>query len=108
MSLEPKTPLSTERIRNLYSWAYAWRSEDHLEGGDADLSRLRETNRVEFDSWLAEHDRTVADAVLSAAEDHIIGEDDHEWARNARGSSISYPTVMEALDATREDFEVSS
>lgn len=53
--------LPTDRIRDLYSWAYAWRTAD--DEGETDLSSVRDSNRAEFDAWLTEHDRQVkADA----------------------------------------------
>ena len=57
----PSDPLTTDRIRDLYAWAYAWRSADDIEGGDTDLSRIRSANRDDFDRWLVEHDRATAE-----------------------------------------------
>jgi len=51
------TKLSTERVGDLFAWAYAWRSED--DPSATDLSGLRASNRAEFDTWLAEHDRAL-------------------------------------------------
>jgi hypothetical protein len=50
--------LTTERIRNLYTWAYAWRTADDPDEGD--LSAVRASNAAEFDAWLAAHDAEVA------------------------------------------------
>lgn len=49
----PERTPSTERVRDLYSWAFAWRISDDLEAGETDLSGLRATQRAEFDRWLA-------------------------------------------------------
>ena len=55
--------LSMERMRDLYSWAYAWRSKDSARDGEADLSGLRDSNRAEFDRSLAAHDAALEAAV---------------------------------------------
>ncbi|TFD58061.1 hypothetical protein E3T43_07390 [Cryobacterium sp. Hh7] len=74
------TKISTERVRDLFSLATAWRSEDPR--GGTDLSGLRASNRAEFDMWLAEHDRTVAaDARNDAMVDAVA------WARSCSGES---------------------
>jgi hypothetical protein len=44
-------PLSDERVRDLFAWAYAWRSADG--DGETDLSGVRARNRAEFDRWFA-------------------------------------------------------
>jgi hypothetical protein len=59
------TKLSTERVGDLFAWAYAWRSEDDPSG--TDLSGLRASNRAEFDTWLAAHDAEVKADALEAA-----------------------------------------
>jgi len=60
---------TTKRVRDLFTWAYAWRTADYPEDGDVDLSVLRARNRAEFDRWLAGHDREVsAKAVEDAAD----------------------------------------
>jgi len=79
---------TTEEVRYGYT--------DHTGG---DLS-------AEFNRWLAAHDAEVRAETLDAAQDHLLGEDDPDWAREAHHSSVSYPTVMEALDATRDDFAI--
>lgn len=59
---------TTERVRDLFTWAYAWRTKDDAD--DTDLSKVRASNRAEFDRWLAEHDREVrAKAIEDAAAD---------------------------------------
>jgi len=50
---------SFERVRDVYSWAYAWRTRDNVDEGESDLSGLRESNRAEFDRSLAAHDAAV-------------------------------------------------
>ena len=56
---------SIERVADLYSWAYAWRSQDGDD--DTDLSALRKRNRAEFDRALeAEVVRRVAEAKAEA------------------------------------------
>jgi hypothetical protein len=49
---------TTARIRDLFTWAYAWRTADDAD--ETDLSSLRASNREQFDVWLAEHDREVS------------------------------------------------
>jgi hypothetical protein len=66
MTTETATPLSTDRVRNLYSWAYAWRTED--DGDETDLSATRERQRVEFDAWLRAHDAEVWDEGYKAGD----------------------------------------
>lgn len=58
---------TTERVRDLFTWAYAWRTEDSTDGDEpeTDLSGLRASNRAEFDRWLAEHDREVAERTIA-------------------------------------------
>ena len=52
---------SIERVADLYSWAYAWRSRDGDD--DTDLSSVRKRNRAEFERALeVEVARRVADA----------------------------------------------
>lgn len=46
---------TTEQIARMYSYAYAWRSEDGED--QADLSDMRNKQAEEFHAWLAEHDR---------------------------------------------------
>jgi hypothetical protein len=66
MGTEVKRTLTTERVADLYAWAFAWRSSD--DAGSTNLSGLRTSNRAEFDTWLAEHDRAVkAEALEEAA-----------------------------------------
>lgn len=60
--------LSTVGIRRMYSCATSWRLDDDLEGGDTDLSQVREQQAAEFDRWLEQHDSDVA----KAAEERII------------------------------------
>jgi hypothetical protein len=52
--------MTTDRIRNLYSWAFAWRTSDDVEHGETDLSAVRDKQRAEFDRWLADRDKEVA------------------------------------------------
>jgi len=56
---------SIERVADLYSWAYAWRSQDGDD--DTDLSALRKRNRAEFERALeVEIARRVAEAKAEA------------------------------------------
>ncbi|GAA4774420.1 hypothetical protein [Microbacterium gilvum] len=48
---------SLDRVRDLYSWAYAWRTED--AEGETDLSGLRASQRAEFDRMIAAHDAAL-------------------------------------------------
>ena len=65
MSDELRDEPSIERVADLYSWAYAWRSRDGDD--DTDLSALRKRNRAEFDRALdAEVARRVAEAKAEA------------------------------------------
>jgi hypothetical protein len=59
---EGKNALSTQRVRDLYSWAYAWRTKDGED--DTDLSSVRAANRAEFDAWLTAHDADLVAEVL--------------------------------------------
>jgi hypothetical protein len=68
--------LSTERIADLFTMAFAWRSED--PEGRTDLSGLRASNRAEFDAWLDAHD-----AGLVAERDKALAERDASRAVNA-------------------------
>lgn len=54
----PDEPLTTEQIRNFYSWAYAWRTKD--DEGATDLSTQRFLQRAEFNKWLFQHDSDLA------------------------------------------------
>lgn len=103
MSDTEYTP-TLDRIRDLYGWSVAWRADQLTDRPD--LERLRERQFTEFDDALSAYTAGVRAETLAAAQDHLLGEDDPEWAREAHGSSVSYPTVMEALDATRDDFDI--
>ena len=59
-----KTPLTTDRIRDLYSWACAWRTEDDATEGESDLSGMRTSQRAEFNRWLAAHEAEVVGRIL--------------------------------------------
>lgn len=59
----PRT-LTTDRIRDLYSWACAWRTEDDATEGESDLSGMRTSQRAEFDRWLAAHEAEVVGRIL--------------------------------------------
>lgn len=43
----------------MYSWAYAWRTQDNIEEGDTDLSYLRTQQAAEFQAALEAHDAEV-------------------------------------------------
>lgn len=57
--------LITDRVRDLYSWAYAWRVDDG--DGDTDLSGLRARQAAEFDAWLEAHDTEIIAAERAIA-----------------------------------------
>tara|TARA_R110002051_G_scaffold1853_2_gene10168 strand:- start:4923 stop:5279 length:357 start_codon:yes stop_codon:yes gene_type:complete len=82
MSDTEYTP-SFERVRDVYSWAYAWRTRDNVDEGDTDLSGLRESNRAEFDRALAAHDREVAakaaKQALRVLADELVGGSSLLW-----------------------------
>lgn len=59
----PRT-LTTDHIRDLYSWACAWRTEDDATEGESDLSGMRTSQRAEFDRWLAAHEAEVVGQIL--------------------------------------------
>jgi hypothetical protein len=61
--------MSIKRIRDEYSFATAWRSQDRA--GQRDLSVLRESNRAEFDAALAEHDRATAEKAWQEGVRHV-------------------------------------
>jgi hypothetical protein len=97
MNGDKSTP-TTDRIRNMYSWAYAWRTAD--DEGETDLNSLRGTLRAEFDGWLAEHDRAVLSEAADALDRQLdrIGKRPHTravWALNslrARAAAIREET----------------
>lgn len=60
-----------ERIAQMYSWAYAWRTDDDVEGGDTDLSAVRASQRAEFDRALAAHDTQLQQQTLNNTADTI-------------------------------------
>lgn len=64
-----KPPISIERVRDLYSFATAWRAED--AEGQRDMSALRESNRAEFDAALAEHERATAEKAWQEGVRHV-------------------------------------
>ena len=72
--------VSTKHICNLYTIAYAWRSEDPQ--GGTDLSGLRDSNAAEFERWLAAHDAEVA-ATEQARIATVIAEDAETWEATA-------------------------
>ena len=68
MSDELRDEPSIERVADLYSWAYAWRSRDGDD--DTDLSALRKRNRAEFERALeVEIARRVAEARMAGYRD---------------------------------------
>ena len=74
---------SIERVADLYSWAYAWRSRDGDD--DTDLSALRKRNRAEFDRALeAEVVRRVAEAKAEA------WDEGYESAHAVLGRHVGY------------------
>lgn len=52
-----QTPPSIPRIRDLYSWTTAWRSD--VPEGRYDLAKMQDDLRSEFDRALAAHDRQI-------------------------------------------------
>lgn len=99
---EGYTP-SFDRVRDLYSWAYAWRTEDGED--DTDLSGLRKSNRAEFDRAVAEHDAEVLEVLAN----RLLGDEAVlEAARELAGlePGESWPTNDELggnLTGTRDD-----
>ena len=69
---------SFARVRDVFSWAYAWRTRDNVDEGETDLSGLRESNRAEFDRAMQAHDREVAAKALRDAADRYNAETDPE------------------------------
>ncbi|KRD36825.1 hypothetical protein ASE27_10235 [Oerskovia sp. Root918] len=58
---------TTERVRDLFTWAYAWRPTD--EPGSTDLSRLRASNQAEFDRWLAAYEASIRERIAQDIND---------------------------------------
>lgn len=87
-----KKPITDERARQFYVYAYAWDMGDTPSPGQ---ERAREIQAREWDAWLAAHDARVrrdarAEALREAARDMgewadegivVVGEDDEDsWA----------------------------
>lgn len=45
--------LTDEEVRLSYACAYAWRTDDDIEGGERDLSDVRARKGADFERWLA-------------------------------------------------------
>lgn len=103
-----KPPLSIERVRDLYSFATAWRAED--AEGQRDMSALRESNRAEFDAALAEHDRAVAEQAwgeaFDAAQAVVSGLLPYGYGQRPDGSEI--PEQMVEVEALHGAWEALS
>jgi hypothetical protein len=103
---EPYTP-SMERIEDMYSCAYAWRTRDgETEDGEpeTDLSKLRNLQRAEFRCALAAHDREVAerafDKALDAAQGDLIRHDPNYKSRSLSIiDAVHNPYRLEAGEA---------
>lgn len=54
---EEREPVTIDRVRDMYSWATAWRADDLTDRPD--LERLRERNRAEFDAAMSAHDARI-------------------------------------------------
>jgi hypothetical protein len=102
------------RVRDVYSWAYAWRTRENE--GETDLTGLRESNRAEFDRAMQAHDREVAAKALRDFADTIepitTCPTDVRMARARAAALVSEPSApevtvafrkMDALAATGED-----
>jgi len=105
---------SFARVRDLYSWAYAWRTKD--SEGETDLSGLRESNRAEFDRAMQTHDREVAaKALRNAAERYndethpesmrwnplTAGSDDFEGILLRYAALVSEPSTPEQSEGEK-------
>jgi hypothetical protein len=92
------TALTDERVVDLWSWAYAWRSQD--SEGSTDLSKLREDQRAEITSWLARHDDLIRadEAELAAIYADQWGDQNEEGGYARSAHSIAHAIRSGALD----------
>jgi hypothetical protein len=104
--IKRKDTPSMERIEDMYSWAYAWRTRDgETEDSEpeTDLSELRGSQRAEFRRALAAHDagivRATAERCAEIARRKIPFDPDEDKSGHAWGAHNTATGIVEKIAA---------
>lgn len=98
MSSDQYTP-SDEDVYGVWTNYQCYYADDGYGPRGADKAT------AEMDRYLANIRRRAAYFALALARSRLAGEDTVKWARNARGSSMSYPHAIGIIDDLIEDLD---